>query len=157
MAKRLPTIAAYRALEGTWITDEEDSNAAFIFSTKGGKFRVSGFCRSDGEEFEITRVRRDGDSLSFVARMPSTDNVTKNVFRIRPDGKLDLELTTFEVWKKKDAKPGEIPEAWRRAPGRLTPYAKVRRTSMSRKGQVLRQARKDPRSGSSASRKPLAE
>lgn len=157
MAQRLPAIAVDRAFAGTWIADEEDSNAAFVFSTRDGKFCVSGFCRTSGEQFEITRVRRDGDSLSFVARMPSTGSVTKNVFRIRPDGKLDLELTTFEVWKKKDAKPGEIPEAWRRASGRLTPCAKVRRISTSRKGEVLRQGRKNPRPGSSASQKPLAE
>jgi hypothetical protein len=157
VAQRLPTIAADRAFVGTWITDEEDSNAAFVFSTRSGKFHVSGFCRSNGEEFEITRVRRHGDSLSFIARMPSTAYVTKNVFRIRPDGKLHLELTTSEVWKKKDVKPGEIPEAWRRVSGGLAPRAKVRRSPMCRKGQVLTQTRKSMRSGSSGIQKPVAK
>lgn len=108
------TTPADRALIGTWITNEEDSNAAFTFSSENDEFHVSGFCRSDGERFEITHVKWDGEALSFFARMPSTGTITKNVFRLRPDGKLDLELTTHEVWKKKDVKPGGIPETWLR-------------------------------------------
>jgi len=116
-----------KALVGTWITAEEDSNAAFTFSLKDKGYRVTGFCRSDGEAFEITSVKWDGKALSFVARMPSTNNVSKNVFRIRPDGKLDLALTTYDVWKKKNVKPREIPKAWQRPSGRSSPRTKVRR------------------------------
>ena len=100
-------------LIGTWITSDEDSNAAFVFSVSNNQFQVSGFCRSDGEEFQITEVTWDGEALSFVARMPSTEAMTKNVFRIRPDGTANLELTTYEIWKKRDVKLGEAPEAWR--------------------------------------------
>ena len=75
---------------------------------------------SDREEFEITEVKWDGKALSFTARMPSTDTVTKHVFRIRRDGKLTLELTTNEVWKKKRT-VGAMPAAWRRASGRPLP------------------------------------
>jgi hypothetical protein len=97
---KTPAIPVNKALLRTWITDEEDSNVAFTFSAKNNKYLVTGFCRSDGEEFEITRVKWDGKALSFIARMPSTDNVTRNVFRIRSDGELDHELTTYDVWKK---------------------------------------------------------
>ena len=72
---------------GTWISK--------------GKLRVSGFCRSDGEELEVKEVKWDGKALSFTARMPSTDTVTGNLFRVRPDGSVDLELTTYEFWKKR--------------------------------------------------------
>jgi len=116
-----------KALFGTWITTEEDSNVAFKFSMRNKSHRVTGFCRSDGEEFEITRVRWNGTALSFIARMPSTNNVTKNVFRIRSNGKLEHELTTYDVWKRKNVKPGKIPEAWQRAFGHPTPFTKVRR------------------------------
>ena len=114
MAAKLSQIPPDRALVGTWITTDEDSNAAFTFAVVGNRFRVSGFCRSDGEKFKITQVKWDGQALSFTARMPSTGWVTKNVFRVRRDGRLDLEVTTYDVWKKKDVKPGEPPEAWRR-------------------------------------------
>lgn len=127
MPSKTPSISVNKALLGTWITDEEDSNVAFAFSTKNNGYLVNGFCRSDGEEFEITRVKWNGKALSFVARMPSTSNVTKNVFRIRSDGKLDLELATYHVWKKKNVKPGQLPEAWRRAAGRPSPHTRVRR------------------------------
>lgn len=100
------------AFIGTWITDQEDSDVAFTISSEDDELIVGGFCRSDGEEFEITQVKWDGEALSFIARMPSTDAVTKNVFRIRSDGRVDLELTMYEIWKKKDVKPGEIPKGW---------------------------------------------
>lgn len=74
-------------LIGTWITQAEDSN-----------------------------VKWDGKTLSFTAKMPSTGTITKNVFRMRQDGRLDLELTTYEVWKKTRVKPGQMPEAWRSMP-----------------------------------------
>ena len=59
----------------------------------------------DGEEFEITQVKWDGKALSFIARMPSTETTTKNVFRMRLDGRVDLELTTYEIWKKRMSSP----------------------------------------------------
>src|SRR5258708_7675845 len=67
-------------LRGTsfWLTAIKQSvvdAAAFTFSAKNNKIRVSGFCRSDGEAFEITHLKWDGKILSFTARMPSTDTV----------------------------------------------------------------------------------
>ena len=113
LAKTKPRIPSDHPLVGTWITDAEDSDAAFTVSVKNNKFCVSGICRSDGEAFKITHARWDGKALSFTARMPSTDTRTENVFRLRRDGGADLELTTYEVWKKKEVKRGELPEAWR--------------------------------------------
>lgn len=122
MVTRLPAVSP--TLIGTWITEDEDSNVSFTFSAKNNKLHVSGFCRSDGEVFEIKKVRWDGKTLSFTARMPSTDTVTKNIFRVRRDGRLDLELTTYEIWKKKEVNPGDAPEAWRRTSGRPSTHAK---------------------------------
>ena len=96
------TISVDHVLAGTWITDEEDSNVAFTFSSEKNGFRVSGFCRSDGEEFKISKVKWDG--------------------------KADLELTTSEVWKKKDVKRGEIAEAWQVPSVPAPSRAKVRRS-----------------------------
>lgn len=116
MARKFDGIQADHPLIGTWVTSDEDSDAAFTFSVADGEFCVSGFCQSDGEEFEISGVNWDGVALTFNAIMPSTGFATKNVFSIRPDGKLDLELTTREVWKKKHVKPGQLPRAWRPSP-----------------------------------------
>jgi hypothetical protein len=102
-------------LVGTWITDEEDSDAAIIIAVEDGEFKVSGFGRSDGEWFEISDIEWDGEWLAFAARMPSTDTRSKNGFRIRPDGKADVKLTIWELWKKKDVRPGELPAAWTRS------------------------------------------
>ena len=106
-------------LVGTWITDEEDSNAAFIVKVTCGQFDVSGFCRSDGEKFKITRTRWDGHALSFDSLMPSTDWKARHVFRLRSDGRIEHELTVWEIWKKKDVKRGQMPEAWVAKPKKL--------------------------------------
>lgn len=106
MGTKPASVTDDHALIGTWITQQEDSDAAFTVSVKAGKFHVSGFCRSEGEAFKITQVKWDGTALSLMAQMPSTGHVTRNVFRMRPNGKADLHLTLFEVWKKKDVKPG---------------------------------------------------
>ncbi len=108
------TIRPDHPFVGTWITDEEDSDVAFVIAASRNKFRVSGFSRSDGEAFKITKTKWDGRSLSFTARMPSTGHTTLNVFRLRRDGKAILEFTVFEIWKKKDVKPGELPKGWQR-------------------------------------------
>ena len=97
-------------LVGTWITDDEDSDAAFVIKVVKGRFVVSGFCRSDGEKFKITETRWENESLSFNALMPSTQQRSRNAFRVRPDGKADLELTIWEVWKKMTAKPKQLPK-----------------------------------------------
>ncbi|MFA6008445.1 MAG: hypothetical protein WC799_00570 [Desulfobacteraceae bacterium] len=100
-------------LIGTWITDNEDSDAAFSITFEDGAFKVHGFCRSDGEEFEISNLEWNGEWLRFTAKMLSTDTISKNAFRIRPDGRANLELTIFEVWKKKAININEPPQTWK--------------------------------------------
>jgi hypothetical protein len=112
---KFPSTPAEHALIGTWVTNEETSNVAFVFSARDNRLHVSGFCITTREEFEITKVKWDGKALSFTARMPSTDTVTKNVFRIRADGKLNLALTIYDVWKKKKT-VGRTPAGWRSRP-----------------------------------------
>lgn len=63
--------------------------------------------------FEISDVVWNEDALSFTARFPPTGTVTRNVFRAGSNGVADLELTTYEVWIKKEVRPGDLPEAWR--------------------------------------------
>jgi len=75
VAKTSRTFPADHPLIGTWITDEEDSDTAFRFSLENNKLRVSGFCRSSGEEFEITHVKwtawRSASSHDFRRQTPS--------------------------------------------------------------------------------------
>jgi len=101
------------ALVGTWISEDEDTDTAFVVSAAGDAFHVSGFSRSSAIPFEIFDLTWDGEALSFRARFPPSNTITKNVLRARPDGAANLELTLHEVWMKKDVKPGETPEAWR--------------------------------------------
>ena len=75
-----------RDLVGTWVTQEEDSDAVFNVSVVEGEYTVSGYDRSDGEAFEITDVSWNGVALSFVAIMPSTGFKSKNSFIMHPDG-----------------------------------------------------------------------
>jgi len=100
-------------LVGTWITEDEDSNVSVVITSDGGTPKVKCFTRSDGEFHEITELLWDGESLEFHATVPSNGWRTKLVFRAAHDGTAHVEFTWFEVWKHSDAKPGELPEAWR--------------------------------------------
>ena len=90
------------AFVGTWVTEDEISDAAYRIAIDKGKYLVSAFCITDGEEFEISAVDWDGKALCIAARMPSTNWKTRSVLRIRADGKLDQELTFHEVLKQKE-------------------------------------------------------
>jgi len=88
-------------LVGTWVTEHEDSSALFSIDIKESIFVVTGFDQSDGEQFEVENIMWNGTTLSFSATMPSTGFRSKNAFRMLPDGTAELELTVYEVWKKK--------------------------------------------------------
>jgi hypothetical protein len=100
-------------LVGTWIAEEDDSDVAFVISVEDNVFKVSGIYRSSGIPFDIYDVIWNGEALSFTARFQPTNTITKNVFRARTSDVADLALTVYEVWIKKEAKPGELPGAWR--------------------------------------------
>ncbi|MDF7802205.1 hypothetical protein P4C99_22230 [Pontiellaceae bacterium B1224] len=87
---------------GTWIDDAEDTDVIFQIEFIEDEFKISGNCISDGEQFEVTNISFDGTSLKFETLMPSTNYKTKNKLTVREDGKTDLELSIFEVWKKKE-------------------------------------------------------
>jgi hypothetical protein len=101
-------------LIGTWVAGDEDSDVAFGISTDGDTFQVSGFSISSGALFKISDVMWDGKALSFVARFPSTNTVTRNVLRPQSADAVTLKLTIHEVWIRKEVKLGQLPSAWRR-------------------------------------------
>ena len=110
----MKTIQKDHPLVGTWITDDEDSNVAVVIEVRRGRFRVSSFTRSDGEFHKITHLKWNGKTLSFDSTVPSNGWRTKHVFSAGPHGFANVEFTWFELWKEKDVKPGEVPEAWRK-------------------------------------------
>lgn len=112
MAKTMKTVQKDHPLVGTWITEDEDSNLAFVIEVRRGRLHVSSFTRSDGEVHRIRNLKWDGKALSFDSVVPSNGWRTKVVFRTGPNHSAKVEFTLFEVWKKKDVKPGELPEAW---------------------------------------------
>ncbi len=114
-------------LIGTWISTDEDSDAVFVFSGVGDQLHARGYSKSDGEPFEISQIKWDRQAVSFVARMPSTNTVTQQVFRARPDGTAEHQLTVYETWVKKAVAPGEPPESWRALPPAKTKRRKPRK------------------------------
>jgi hypothetical protein len=131
----MSTLKPTHPLVGTWITEDEDSDAAFVVKVLRGRFVVSGFCRSDGEPLAIKDTRWDGRNLSFEALVRSTGWKTRNVLRLRSDGKAELQFTLWEVWKKKDVKPGQRPEAW----GPTSQFAHRRRYRRAKPNRFARE------------------
>jgi hypothetical protein len=114
--KMMKTMPENHPLVGTWITENEDSNVAVVIKSDGGPPQVECFTRSDGGFHDITDLLWDGESLEFHSTVPSNGWKTKHVFRAAPDGTAHVEFTWYEVWKQSDAKPGQLPEAWREDP-----------------------------------------
>ena len=88
-------------LIGRWIDNAEDTDAEIIIDCINEEFEVSAHCISDGEQFKIKNILWNGSSLSFDTEMPSTEWKTRHKLMPREDGKVDFELTTFEILKKK--------------------------------------------------------
>lgn len=108
----MKTIDKEHPLVGTWVTEDEDSNLAVVITVQRGRFHVSSFTQSDGEFHRIRNVKWDGKALSYDSVVPSNGWRTRVVFRVGPNRGAKVEFTVFEVWKKKDVKPGELPAAW---------------------------------------------
>ena len=87
-------------LVGTW-TSPEDTTVEFTVVSTGAGLSVRGRDRSDGEEFEISQVSWDGETLSFTSVMPSTGHRVRHVMRALPEGKfLEHEYTLTELWHR---------------------------------------------------------
>ncbi len=89
-------------LVGRWVDYAEDTDMVVLIDSINEYLKVSAHCISDGEQFKIKNTSWDGSILTFYTEMPSTGWKTKHQLTLREDGKVNLELTTFEVLKKKN-------------------------------------------------------
>ena len=88
-------------LLGTWFDPSGDSTAEFTVTFEAGVFAVSGVDASDGERFEISEVHWNGEALSFIGLMPSTQWRTRHVFRFAGESQVEHECIHIEVWSKR--------------------------------------------------------
>lgn len=60
------------ALLGRWRSDEDDARSEYVISHRDGELIVSAFDFIDGEQYAISDVQYDRETLSFETLMPST-------------------------------------------------------------------------------------
>lgn len=69
------------ALLGRWRSDNEDARSEYIISLEEGDLRVRGIDFVDGEEYVISAVEYDRETVTFDTLMPSTGRRGRIVLR----------------------------------------------------------------------------
>lgn len=92
------------ALLGRWRSDNEDGRSEYIISHEGGALKVSGIDFVDGEEYVISRIEYDRETVAFDTFMPSTGRRGRIVLRaLAASGCAELTFTftdTTEVFRQ---------------------------------------------------------
>ncbi len=69
-------------LLGRWRSDNEDARSEYVISHVDGALKVSGVDFVDGEEYVISGVEYDRETVSFDTLMPSTGRKGRIVLRV---------------------------------------------------------------------------
>lgn len=101
-------------LLGRWEIESEDSSPVFYITRKQstGEVLVHAFDKYDGENFRVTNVRWEKDSLLFETFVPSTKWRACHVLHPVSKNCIKQELTIFESWKRTitpEIFPAEMP------------------------------------------------
>ena len=103
-------------LLGRWEIESEDSSPVFYITKKpkSGEVVVRAFDKYDGENFRVTNVRWEKDSLLFETFVPSTKWRARHALHPVSKNCIKQELTLFECWKRTatpEIFPTEMPKS----------------------------------------------
>lgn len=85
---------------GTWHYKDAVSPVLFTIDKTDAGLRIRAIDESDGEELVISKVKWDGEILSFETFTPSNKWRTKNLLKVVSKTKAVHELTFWEPWEK---------------------------------------------------------
>jgi len=91
-------------LIGTW--HRSDSSCEVIIRITNSSLKVRARDRDDNEEFEVTDVDWDGESLSFNSLTPSVGWISKHRLTPRRGSTVAHEVAYVEVWTKQKPRGG---------------------------------------------------
>jgi hypothetical protein len=95
---------AVEGLVGVWFYDIEDSPGVEItVRVVDGEVLVSETDTRDNEAFEVSDVSWDGESLRFVARVPSNNYRVENQLRLFGADSIKLRYTGTVPWRRTEA------------------------------------------------------
>jgi hypothetical protein len=102
-------------LLGRWEIESEDSSPVFYITRKPstGEMVVHAFDKYDGENFRVTNVRWEKDSLLFETFVSSTKWRARHILHPVSKNCIKQELTIFENWKRTATLgifPAELPK-----------------------------------------------
>jgi|WetSurMetagenome_2_1015567.scaffolds.fasta_scaffold00201_7 hypothetical protein len=94
-------------LIGKWVHIEEwdtdDWMSEYDISGTENNIIIKAKDHNDGEEYEISNIKWNGQVLEFVSVMPSTGRKGINKFRIKSENELESEFTftEYDIMKRK--------------------------------------------------------
>ncbi len=88
-----------KLLAGVWHHPEVPTEVTVLLHDSN--FAVSAIDTDDDEKFDISDVEWDGESLSFITRMPSTGTTVKNSLTPETESTVNIEISYTEKWIKK--------------------------------------------------------
>jgi hypothetical protein len=87
-------------LIGRWRYEDAVRPCVFAIDRTAHGFRVQAVDESDGEELVVSKVKLEGNVLTFETLTPSNNWRTRNRLRLISKTKAVHELTFWEEWKK---------------------------------------------------------
>ena len=87
-------------LVGAWRYNEAVSPVLFTIEKTTRGFRVQAVDESDAEKLVVSKVKWDGEVLTFETLTPSNKWRTRNRLKVISKTKAIHELTFWEVWEK---------------------------------------------------------
>ena len=87
-------------LVGRWQARGEEVGVIFQIDKTAGGFSIRAVDQSDGEELVVSKVKWEGNVLSFETRTPSNKWRTRNRLNVVSKTKAIHELTFWETWEK---------------------------------------------------------
>jgi len=87
-------------LLGTWHYRDAVSPILFTITKSPASLRIKAVDHSDGEKLTVSKIKWDGEILTFETLTPSNNWRTRNLLKVISQTKAIHELTFWERWEK---------------------------------------------------------
>jgi hypothetical protein len=83
------------ALLGRWRSEDDYNSAEYKITVESGVLKITAIDANDGEEFEVSCVEFDKETIKFDTLMPSTGRVAHLALRAIPGSQRAMLTLTF--------------------------------------------------------------
>lgn len=83
------------ALLGRWRSEDDYNSAEYTIAVEGGGLKITAVDANDGEEFEVSCVEFDKETIKFDTLMPSTGRLAHLTLKAIPGSRRAMLTLTF--------------------------------------------------------------